>query len=105
MEYSWTAVFAALGILAAAPDLAAQIRPRGVYAVVSVEQEFNSQTKADPAITTAQLDTAFDSFYQDLLSNPAVAGLALQVHWDTVNPNPPGAANSYYWNLVDDAFN
>jgi hypothetical protein len=26
------------------------------------------------------------------------------VHWDTLNPNPPGASNSYFWNFVDDAF-
>ena len=26
------------------------------------------------------------------------------MHWDTVNPNPPGVANAYFWNYVDDAF-
>ena len=56
-------------------------------------------------ITTAQMDAGFNSFYQDLLSNPAVAGLAVRPYWATLNPNPPGAADTYYWNLVDDAFN
>ena len=95
----------ALGTLLLLPALVAQVRPRGIYAVVNVEDEINSLSKANPAITAAQMDTAFNSFYQDLLSNPAVAGLALQVHWDTLNPNPPGSANAYSWDFVDDAFN
>ncbi len=95
----------ALSTLVMTPALAAQGRPRGIYAVVNVEDEIGSQTKANPAIAAAQLDAAFNSFYQGLLSNPAVAGLTLQVHWDTLNPNPPSSANAYYWNYVDDAFN
>ena len=94
----------ALSALVLAPALFAQVRPRGIYAVVNVEGEINSQTKANPAITAAQLDAGFNSFYQDLLGNPAVAGLTLQVHWDTLNPNQ-GGENAYLWNYVDDAFN
>ncbi len=90
-----------LAFVLLAPVLMAQIRPRGIYAVVSVEDEINSH----PNATSAQLDTDFNSLYQDLLSNPALAGLTLQVHWNTLNPNPPSAANAYFWNYVDDAFN
>jgi uncharacterized protein (TIGR03437 family) len=79
-------------------------QPRGVYAVVNVEQIINQQQKANPSITPAQLDAYLDSYYLGLLQNPAVAGLTLQVHWDTLNPNPPSAANAYQWNTVDDAF-
>ena len=51
------------------------------------------------------MDEGFSQFYQSLLTNEAVAGLALQVHWDTVNPNPPdGLKKPYLWNYVDDAF-
>ena len=76
-------------------------RPRGIYAVVNVEQAINQQ-KGNP--TTAQLDTYFNIFYQSLLNDPAISGLTLQVHWDTVNPNAPPASNAYLWNYVDDAF-
>lgn len=92
----------ALGCLALAPALIAQSprRPRGIYAVVNVEDGIN----ANPSMSTAQLDNYFNNLYQGLLSNPAVSGLALQVHWDTLNPNPPGSAAPYLWNFVDDAF-
>jgi hypothetical protein len=75
-------------------------RPRGVYAVVNVEDAINQ----NPSLTPAQLDTYFNGFYQGLLADPAISGLALQVHWDTLNPNAPPAANAYFWNYVDDAF-
>jgi hypothetical protein len=97
-----------LSLLVLAPALVAQStprRPRGVYTVVNIEDEVNTLQQVNPSITPAQMDAAFNSFYQDLLSNPAIAGLALRPHWDTLNPNPPGTANAYYWNLVDDAFN
>ncbi|MGO9262578.1 MAG: hypothetical protein ACLQU1_40800, partial [Bryobacteraceae bacterium] len=98
-----------LSFLVLAPALVAQgptapRRPRGIYAVVNVEDGINQQQKANPSITTAQLDAYFDSLYQDLLGNPAIAGLTLQVHWDTLNPNPPTSAAPYFWNYVDDAF-
>jgi hypothetical protein len=97
----------ALSFLALAPALLAQTprAPRGIYAVVDTEVLIMQLQTANPSITTAQLDAYFNSLYKDLLSNPAVSGLALQVHWDWLNPNPPGAANSYAWNIVDDAFN
>ena len=72
--------------------------------MVNVEDDINQQQKANPSITPAQLDAYFNSLYQDLLGNPAISGLTLQVHWDTLNPNPPAAANPYDWNYVDDAF-
>src|SRR5580658_5965790 len=90
--------------LVLAPALVAQPprRPRGIYAVVHTENLINQQASS---ITTVQLDAYFNSLYQDLLSDPAVSGLTLQVHWDRLNPNAPPAANAYAWNIVDDAFN
>jgi hypothetical protein len=92
----------ALSFLMLAPALVAQTprRPRGIYAVVNVEDVIN----LNPSLTPAQLDTYFDGFYQGLLADPAISGLTLQVHWDTRNPNAPPAANAYFWNYVDDAF-
>ena len=72
--------------------------------MVNIEDNINQQQKANPSITPAQLDAYFNSLYQDLLNNPAISGLTLQVHWDTLNPNPPAAANAYDWSYVDDAF-
>ncbi len=95
----------AWGTLVLTPALVAQVRPRGIYAVVNVEDEISTLQTANPLITVGQLDAGFNSFYQVLPSNPAVAGLAVRPYWATLNPNPPGAANAYYWNLVDDAFN
>ncbi len=83
-----------LAFLLLAPVLLAQVRPRGIYAVVDVEKNI----KANPPVD-------FNPLYQDLFSNPAISGLTLQVHWDTLNPNPPGGANAYDWSTVDDAFN
>jgi uncharacterized protein (TIGR03437 family) len=80
-----------LALILLAPVLMAQVRPRGIYAVVNVEQDLKAKPPVD-----------FNSLYQDLLSNPAIAGLTLQVHWDTLNPT---AANVYDWSTVDDAFN
>jgi len=97
----------ALSFLVLAPALVAQPaprRPRGIYAVVNVEQTVNQQQKANPSITPAQLNAYFDSLYQALLDDAAVSGLTLQVHWDTLNPNPPASPNAYDWSYVDDAF-
>src|SRR5580658_4765556 len=94
----------AITALLLAPTLSAQVRMRGIYAVVNVENEIGTLQKGNPSITAAQLDAGFNSFYQDLVSDPAVSGLTLQVHWDTLNPNPPDGANAYFWNYLDDAF-
>ena len=76
-------------------------RPRGIYAVVNITDNINQQRKANPS---ADLNAYFNNLFQDLLGNPAISGLTLQVHWDTLNPNAPGSANTYYWNYPDDAF-
>jgi hypothetical protein len=92
----------ALSFLMLAPALVAQTprSPRGIYTVVNVEDVINQ----NPSLTPAQLDSYFDSLYQGLLADPAISGLTLQVHWDTLNPNAPPAADAYAWNFLDDAF-
>jgi uncharacterized protein (TIGR03437 family) len=92
-------------LLAAALVAQGQIsprRPRGIYAVVNVTENINQQLKANPS---TDLNAYFNNLYQQLLGNPAISGLTLQVHWDTLNPNPPAAANPYDWSFVDAAFN
>lgn len=87
-----------------APVLIAQTSPRGIYAVVSVVDEISALQTANPSATQNEMDAGFSQFYQGLLQDSAIAGLALQVHWDTVNPKPPGQSDSYFWNYVDEAF-
>ena len=82
----------ALSFLAVAPALVAQVEPaprapQGIYTVVNIEQNLNQQQQMNPSITPAELDAYFNSLYQSLLADSAVAGLTLQVHWDTLNPN------------------
>ncbi len=80
-------------------------RPRGIYAVVNIEQEIAKQAKATPPLTTPlQLSVYFNNLYQQILADPAISGLTLQVHWDTLNPNAPGTPNPYFWTYVDLAF-
>ena len=55
-------------------------------------------------IAIGGFDSAFIAFYNALLDNPAVSGLALQVQWATLNPDGPNAAGTYSWDYVDDAF-
>jgi hypothetical protein len=96
-----------LGLLVA-PVLVAQVqprRPRGIYTKVNITDHITAEQQANPSITPEQLDAYFNSLYQDLLSNPAISGLEIFVHWDQANPNPPSSANPYFWNYLDDAFN
>jgi hypothetical protein len=79
-------------------------RPAGIYAVVNIETELNQFEQQTPTPTQQQLEGDFNRFYQQLLADPAIAGLALQVQWHTVNPNPPGTAGDYDWTWVDIAF-
>jgi hypothetical protein len=71
-----------LSFLWLAPDLGAQPaprRPRGIYAVVNIEDNVNQQRKTNLSITPAELNAYFDNLFQDLLNNPAISGLTLQV--------------------------
>ena len=78
--------------------------PAGIYAVVRVEEVVKHGYGNVPAPTSG-VNSYLTTFYNLLLGNQAVSGLSLQVHWDTLNPNPPGDAKAYYWDYVQDAFN
>jgi hypothetical protein len=87
--------------------------PLGIYAVVPVEAAVaaapppgvsSSALNIRPDIIIPGIDAYLTGLYSTLLDNPAVSGLALQVQWATLNPNPLTDPNPYYWNYVDDAF-
>jgi hypothetical protein len=81
------------------------LRPRGIYAVVNIEQNIAQEAMATPPVTSpAGLQGCFDFLYQELLENPAISGLAMQVHWDTLAANPPTAVGPDGWTYVNDAF-
>jgi hypothetical protein len=81
------------------------LRPRGIYAVVNIEQNIAQEAMATPPVTSpAGLQGYFDFLYQELLENPAISGLAMQVHWDTLAANPPTAVGPDGWTYVNDAF-
>ena len=103
----WVRLALVLNCLVLVQPLVAQPsprRPRGIYAVVNIEENIKKKQAANPSITAAELKTYFLNLYQDLLGNSAVSGLALWVNWSALNPNPPGSANPYDWTYVDDAF-
>src|ERR1700683_4439042 len=77
--------------------------PAGIYAVVRVEEVLKHGYGKVPAPTSG-VNSYFTTFYNLLLSTPAVSGLALQVQWDTLSPNPPGDPKAYFWDYVQDAF-
>jgi hypothetical protein len=79
--------------------------PSGIFAKVNISSEITDQQNLNPKITIKELNVYFISLYDGLLQNQAASGLALQVHWDTVNPHSPDDAVPYFWDYVDDAFN
>jgi sugar lactone lactonase YvrE len=68
-------------------------RPLGVYAKVVISDVIKPNTNAD-------WNSYFDCFYSNLISNPAISGLTLQVHWDLVNTAP----GVYNWDYITNAF-
>src|SRR5437016_6644289 len=91
-------------LLVLPPALMAEIprRPRGIYAIVSIDGDIDQQQKANPSITPAELHAYFSNRYSTLLSNPAVSGLALQVGWSRLNPGSTSGAQPYDWTWLDD---
>ena len=80
----------------------AQRVPIGIYAVVPVEKVVTPLQ--NDGLSRKAVNNRLTSLYIGLLNSPAVSGLTLQIHWDTLNPHPPAHANPYSWDYVDDAF-
>lgn len=68
-------------------------RPLGVYAKTVISDVVQHNPGAD-------WNPYFNCYYAQLLANPAVSGLLLQIHWDLVETNSGG----YDWCYVQDAF-
>jgi hypothetical protein len=83
------------------PDAPTGRTPRGIYAKINITSEILKHPHEDEAT----LETYFKGLFAELLANPATSGLAIQEHWDTLNPNSPDDANPYDWTFLDDAFN
>jgi hypothetical protein len=69
-------------------------RPLGVYAKLDLSDVIKSNPNAD-------WNAYFNCLYWQLLDNPAISGLTLNVRWDLVNTN----SGAYNWAYVQDAFN
>jgi hypothetical protein len=78
--------------------------PAGIYAVVPVADVIAAEYPRNERPLPSAVNKYLKGFYAGLLSNAAVSGLALQVHWDDLNPNPPTDTVPYVWDWVDDAF-
>ena len=68
-------------------------RPVGVYAKIIPSDIIKNKPRAD-------WNDYFNCLYAQLVANPAVSGLCLQIHWELVNTN----AGGYDWSYVQDAF-
>ncbi len=92
--------FVGLFVLAEACTGYAQPRaPQGIYARIDISDYINDH---NPVIPPSGDDPDMIALYDSMLRNPAISGLALIVHWDFAQPNPPPAA--YNWDYVDAAF-
>jgi hypothetical protein len=106
MRFKWMAgtLIVLLSGLVVAP-LSAQNLPRGIYAKVDIATEISSH----PDMTPEEFEFYLVGLYQELLANAAVSGLALQAHWDQLNPYRPGdprvkPSEIYDWTYLNDAF-
>lgn len=106
--HSWARRTLVLSFIVLAASMWAQPaprKPRGIYAIVNVEENIKKEQAQNASITTAELKAYFVKLYHDLLANPAVSGLALWVNWSVLNPNPASDPSPYDWTVIDDAFN
>lgn len=76
-----------------AHELTCPRRPIGVYAKTVISDVIKHNPKAN-------WTNYFNCYYAQLLANPAISGLLLQIHWDLINTNSGG----YDWSYVQDAF-
>jgi hypothetical protein len=81
--------------------------PVGIYAVVPVENRVSEARKNVLPVELFDPDTYLRGYFQQLLDNPAVSGLAVRVHWKSLNPGPPSNTDpkqGYDWSILQDAF-
>jgi hypothetical protein len=70
----------------------------------------SGQENRSQATTLAPADAAVVNYIDNLLDNPAVSGVALEITWKLLNPGNPGSdpsnppAGTYNWNPLNDVF-
>jgi hypothetical protein len=87
LSYLWT------GTLSAQNEQPSERGPRiplGIYAKDDISIDIANLKSDKQATDPASLNDYFINLYQLVLKERAVSGLEIQIHWDTVNPNPPG---------------
>jgi hypothetical protein len=84
-------------IAGASAAYAAPRAPQGIYAKIDI-----SDYVAAKGLKQRGDDDALKRLYNSVLENPAVSGIALQVHWRFVQPDQPPAELN--WDYIDDAF-
>jgi hypothetical protein len=81
--------------------------PVGVFAHLDIEDAINEYT-GPPNPTTEQLHAYLRDIYVHLLANPAITGIALGEHWNTIESRTDGPLGTYIyqfdWSYLDDAF-
>jgi hypothetical protein len=83
--------------LAASADASPHQPPQGIYVKIDISDYVSAHS-----LPTQGADADMITFYDGLLQNQAVSGLALQVHWDWAQPYaPPSSLN---WDYINDAF-
>jgi hypothetical protein len=81
--------------------------PVGVFAHLDIEDAINEYSgPANP--TTQELRAYLRGIYAQVLANPAIAGIALGEHWNSIESRPAGPFGTYVhefdWSYLDDAF-
>lgn len=78
-------------------------KPLGVYAHVDIGDAILSYPGSGTP-TEAQLHLYLRSLYNNLLTNPAISGIALGAHWDQTQPSSGNSPGDFNWDYLDDAF-
>jgi hypothetical protein len=89
-------------------------KPLGVYAHVSIEDLIKGYPgPASPPPPPAQLHAYLRHMYAGVLTDPAISGLAVGMHWDHIQLSDPlcvlnhscsSSPDGYDWSYLDDAF-
>jgi hypothetical protein len=78
----------------------------GVFAHLDIEDAIN-EYNGPPNPTTQQLHAYLRGIYAQMLANPAIAGIALGEHWNSIESRIEGPFGTYIyydWSYLDDAF-
>jgi hypothetical protein len=79
----------------------------GVFAHLDIEVALNGYS-GPPNPTTEQLHAYLRGIYAHMFANPAIAGIALGEHWDSIESRISGPNGTYIdqfdWSYLDDAF-